>query len=364
METEQKAVLALENGTIFQGTAFGYLSQTVGEVVFNTGMTGYQELLTDPSYAGQIVAMTYPLIGNYGINLEDFESRGPKLKGFVCREACDCPSNWRCEMNLADYLKGQKIMGIQGVDTRALTLILRKEGTMRGLITTQLDITPDQIKAALNAPQVAEEYTNVIAHCTIPERYEIPGQGKHVAFLDLGVKSGILRDLSRRGCKITVLPAFTSAEEILALKADCLFLSNGPGDPKDVPEIIATVASLVGKIPMLGVCMGNQLINLALGGNTTKMPFGHHGGNHPVREIATGKVYITSQNHEYVVCDLPDCLEPAFVNVNDGTIEGIRHKTLPIASVQFHPEASPGPLDAGVLFDQLLALIEGGATHA
>lgn len=364
METEQKAKLILENGAVFQGTAFGYVSDTLGEVVFNTGMTGYQELLTDPSYAGQIVAMTYPLIGNYGINLEDFESKAPKLKGFVVREACDCPSNWRCEMDLGDYLKGQKIMGIQGVDTRALTLMLRKEGTMRGLITTQETLSPQELKDALTCPIYEKEFKNVIADCTIKEAYEIPGQGKHIAFLDLGVKSGILRDLSRRGCRLTVLPAFTSAEEILALKADCLFLSNGPGDPKDVPEIIATVKELVGKIPMLGVCMGNQLINLALGGDTQKMPFGHHGGNHPVRDLKTGRVYITSQNHEYVVCNLPDCLEPAFVNVNDGTIEGIVHKNLPIASVQFHPEASPGPLDAGVLFDQLLTLVEGGSTHA
>ncbi len=360
MDTAVKAKLILENGATFHGTTFGYVSDTVGEVVFNTGMTGYQELLTDPSYAGQIVTMTYPLIGNYGINLDDFESKAPKLKGFVVREACDFPSNWRCEMNLSEYLKGQKIMGIQGVDTRAITLMLRKNGTMKGIITTQESMTPQELQKAFDSM----DNSKVIADCTIREKYEITGQGQRVAFLDFGTKGGILRDLSKRGCHLTVFPAFATAEEILESKPDCVFLSNGPGDPKDVPEVIATVKELVGKVPLLGVCMGNQLINLALGGDTKKMPFGHHGGNHPVRDLKTGKVYITSQNHEYVVSNLPDCVEPAFVNVNDGTIEGLIHKTLPIASVQFHPEASPGPLDAGVLFDRLLSFVERGGNYA
>ncbi|MFI3253539.1 MAG: glutamine-hydrolyzing carbamoyl-phosphate synthase small subunit [Eubacteriales bacterium] len=357
---KEKAQLILEDGTRFQGEAFGYLGETVGEVVFNTGMTGYQELLTDPSYAGQIVTMTYPLIGNYGINLEDFESVAPKLKGFVVREACDCPSNWRCEMDLGDYLKGHKIMGIQGVDTRALTLMLRKSGTMRGIITQDMELSGDKLKKLFDSL----DNSNVIAECTTKEKYELVGKGKRIAFLDLGAKKGILRELHKRGCHINVFPAFATKEEILASKPDCLFLSNGPGDPKDVPEVIAMVASMVGEIPMLGVCMGNQLINLALGGDTRKMRFGHHGGNHPVRDVKTGKVYITSQNHEYVVDALPDCLEAAYVNVNDGSIEGVSHKTLPIHSVQFHPEASPGPLDTNILFDKLLALVERGETNA
>ncbi len=359
---EQKAQLILEDGTVFDGVAFGDVSQTVGEVVFNTGMTGYQELLTDPSYAGQIVTMTYPLIGNYGINLDDFESNVPKLKGFVVREVCDCPSNWRCEMNLSDYLKGQKIMGIQGVDTRALTLILRKSGTKRGIITTNLNLSDPEKKALFDSL----DNSQVIADCSTKEKYELKGKsgGKRVAFLDLGVKTGILRELQQRGCHVDVYPAHSTKEEVLEHNPHCVFLSNGPGDPKDVPDIIAMVKSLVGEVPILGVCMGNQLINLALGGDTRKMRFGHHGGNHPVRDVKTGKVYITSQNHEYVVDSLPDCVEATFINVNDGTVEGIAHKTLPIYSVQFHPEASPGPLDTNILFDRLLEIIERGAVHA
>lgn len=357
---EKQALLILENGKVFTGTAFGYIDEAIGEVVFNTSMTGYQELLTDPSYAGQIVAMTYPLIGNYGINLEDFESESPCLRGFVVREACDFPSNWRCEIDLGDYLNRNKIMGIQGVDTRALTLELRKSGTMRGIITTELNISANKTKEKLNSLN----NKNVIAECTTKEKYEIKGEGTRVAFMDFGVKKGILRELEKRGCHITVFPAFAKTDEILDSRPDCIFLSNGPGDPQDVPEIIETVKNLIDKKPILGVCMGNQLINLALGGNTKKMPFGHHGGNHPVRDVKTGKVFITSQNHEYVVSDLPECLEATYVNVNDGTIEGVAHKTLPIYSVQFHPEASPGPLDANVLFDKLLEMAERGVQNA
>lgn len=360
MREEKKAKLYLENGKVFHGTAFGYISETVGEVVFNTGMTGYQELLTDPSYAGQIVTMTYPLIGNYGINFEDSESEVPRLRGFVVREACDFPSNWRCEMDLEDYLKGSKVMGIQGVDTRALTLELRSSGTMRGLISTELDLSGEELQKKFDSMN----NKNVISECTCKEKYEMAGSGPKVAFLDLGVKEGILRELHQRGCDITVYPAFTKKEELLEKNPDCVFLSNGPGDPSDVPEIIEVVKSLVGEKPILGVCMGNQLITLALGGKTRKMVFGHHGGNHPVRDVKTGKVFITSQNHEYVACDLPDCLEVTYENVNDGTIEGVAHKTLPIYAVQFHPEASPGPLDANVLFDKLLEIVERGGNHA
>lgn len=361
--SEIQAKLMLENGMEFEGTAFGYVSETMGEVVFNTGMTGYQELLTDPSYAGQIVTMTYPLIGNYGINFQDGESEAPRLRGFVVREACDFPSNWRCEMNLEDYLKGHKIMGIQGVDTRALTLELRKSGTMKGVITTEMDLTLDDVLKKLERHSTKD----VIAECTCKEKYQVHSenpQGPKVAFLDLGLKQGIVRELKNRDCTVMVYPAYTKKEELLEHNPDCVFLSNGPGDPKDVPEIVEMVKSLVGELPLLGVCMGNQLINLALGGNTKKMPFGHHGGNHPVRDKRTGKVFITSQNHEYVVCDLPDCVEVTYENVNDGTIEGIAHKTLPIYSVQFHPEASPGPLDSNVIFDTLVNMVKGGDDHA
>lgn len=360
MEKTIKAQLILENGVRFNGKAFGYVKETVGEVVFNTGMTGYEELLTDPSYAGQIVTMTYPLIGNYGINLDDMESERPRLKGFVVREKCDFPNNWRCEMDLDGFLKQNKVMGIEAIDTRALTKILRDNGTMKGIITTRMDLSDKQIEMKFNSLN----NKNVIRECTIEEKYVIEGKGTHIAFIDMGAKRGILRDFKARGCKLTVFPAFTSAEEILACNPDAVFLSNGPGDPKDVPEIIETVKQIVGKKPLLGVCMGNQLINLALGGDTKKMKFGHHGGNHPVKDLKTGRVYITSQNHEYVVCNLPEGVEAAFVNINDNTIEGIRHKTLPIFSVQFHPEASPGPLDSGFLFDRFLEIVERGGDNA
>ena len=361
MEKTIKAELILENGVRFKGTAFGYAKETVGEIVFNTSMTGYEEILTDPSYAGQIVTMTYPLIGNYGINLDDMESEVPRLKGLVVREKCDFPSNWRCEMNLEDFLKQNKVMGIEGIDTRALTKILRDNGTMKGIITTRSkDLTEKQIKLKFESLN----NKNLIKECTIEEKYEIPGKGTHIAFLDLGTKKGILRDLKSRGCKITVFPAFTSSKEILSINPDAVFISNGPGDPTDAPEIIETVKELIGKKPILGICMGNQIINIALGGKIEKMKFGHHGGNHPVKDLRTGRVYMTSQNHEYVVCHLPEDVEPAFININDGTIEGIRHKSLPIFSVQFHPEASPGPLDTGFLFDRFIEIVERGGDNA
>lgn len=352
-----KAELILENGVRFVGKAFGYIKETVGEVVFNTGMTGYEELLTDPSYAGQIVTMTYPLIGNYGINLDDMESDGPKLRGFVVREKCDFPSNWRCEMNLDDFLKQNKVMGLEDIDTRALTKILRDYGTMKGIITTRVnDLTPSQIEQKFESLN----NKNLIKSVTIKEKYEIAGSGMHIAFIDMGTKNQIIADLKKRNCKITVFPAFTSAEEILSINPDAILLSNGPGDPKNVPEIIETIKQLIGKKPVFGICMGHQLITLALGGDTQKMKFGHHGGNHPVRDEKTGRVYMTSQNHEYVVCDLPEDVNVAYTNINDGTIEGIIHNKLPIFSIQFHPEATPGPLDSGFLFDRFLDIIERG----
>ncbi len=358
MEKTIKAELILQNGMKFKGNAFGYLKETVGEVVFTTGMTGYQETLTDPSFAGQIVTMTYPLIGNYGINLEDMESRKPYLKGFVVREKCDMPNNWRCEMELDGFLKQHKIMGIEGIDTRALTRVLRDNGTMLGIITTRVDdLTPSQIK------QKFDTYTNkdAVKEVTPEEKYVMSGKGTHLAVLDCGIKKGILRDLHKRGCKLTVFPAFSSAEEILECNPDALFLGNGPGNPKDIPNVVETVKKLLEKnIPTLGICLGHQIISLALGCNTSRLKFGHHGGNHPVKDLKTGRVYITSQNHEFVVSELADDVEATFVNVNDGSIEGIKHKTKPIYSVQFHPEATPGPLDTQFLFDRFLKIIEEG----
>lgn len=360
-EKNIRAELILENGERFIGNAFGYVKESVGEVVFNTSMTGYEELLTDPSYAGQFVVMTYPLIGNYGINLDDMESDGPKLKGFIIREKCVYPSNWRCELDLDSFLKQNKIIGLEDIDTRALTRILRDHGTMKGIITTRVgDLTPSQVSQKFSSLN----NRNVIREVTIKEKYEIPGNGYHIAFVDMGAKRGILRDFKKRDCRLSVFPAFTSAEEILSVNPDAVFLSNGPGDPKDVPEIVEMAKEIIGKKPLIGICMGHQIINLALGGDTEKMKFGHHGGNHPVRDERTKRVYITSQNHEYVVCNLPDEVEIAYTNINDNTIEGIIHKRLPIFSVQFHPEASPGPLDSGFLFDRFLEIIERGRQNA
>ena len=263
MEKTVKAELILENGMKFKANAFGRIKETVGEVVFTTGMTGYQETLTDPSFAGQIVVMTYPLIGNYGINLDDMESSRPFLKGFIVREKCDMPSNWRCEMDLDGFLKQHKVMGLEGIDTRALTRVLRQKGTMKGIITTRVDdLTPSQIK------QKFDTYTNEFAvkEVTIDEKYVINGKGTHLAVLDCGIKRGILRDLNKRGCKLTVFPAFTDAQEMLECKPDAVFLGNGPGNPKDIPTVIQTVKKLIDSgIPVLGICLGHQLISLALG---------------------------------------------------------------------------------------------------
>lgn len=345
-----KAQLILENGTRFCGTAFGAEKNIVGEVVFTTGMTGYQETLTDPSFAGQIVTMTFPLIGNYGINLEDNEAKHTALKGFIVREKADYPSNFRNEMNLDDFLKSEGVVGIYGIDTRALTRIIRDHGVMNGVIMMG-DPSEEEISSLLSKLNNKD----VIMQTTTKETYVVNDEGKtHIAFIDLGAKQGIIRDLAKRGCKLTVFPADVSPEEIEKVNPDMVFLSNGPGDPQDAPGTVDTIKALIGKYPICGICMGHQLIGLALGCKTSKLKFGHHGGNHPVKDLETGKVYITSQNHNYIVSDYTDDVEELFINVNDGTCEGIKHKTLPIMSVQFHPEASPGPLDTGYIFDRFL----------
>lgn len=344
-----KAKLVLENGVVFNGSAFGYLKDSVGEVVFTTGMTGYEEVLTDPSYYGQIVTMTYPLIGNYGINLEDMESESPKVKGFIVREKCDYPNNFRCEMDLDSYLKQNKIIGLEGVDTRALTKILRNNGTMRGIITLE-DGEFEDVKNRI------EEFSNndVVKAVTTKERYVIEGKGKHVAILDLGIKRNIIRNFQNRSCKITVFPMDAKAEEVLKVNPDLIFLSNGPGDPEDLKEVIENIKELIGKKPIVGICLGHQLLTLALGGKTQKLKFGHRGCNHPVKDLEENRVYITSQNHGYVVEELPKGVIATHINVNDGSIEGMKHKTLPIYSVQFHPEASAGPIDSEYIFDKFL----------
>lgn len=345
-----KAKLILENGMIFEGKSFGYLGESVGEVVFTTGMTGYQEVLTDPSYHGQIVTMTYPLIGNYGINLDDMESNKPQVRGFIVREKCNIPNNFRCEMNLDDYLKQNKIVGIEGIDTRALTKILRNNGTMKGIITldhSELSEVKKEIEAFSNKDAVSNVTTDKI--------YEIDGEGKHVAIIDYGIKNNILNCFRKRGCKITVFPSNVTAEEVLNINPDLVFLSNGPGDPEDLETEIENIKKIIGKKPIVGICLGHQLLALSLGGSTTKLKFGHRGCNHPVKDLETGRVHITSQNHGYVVNEVPEDVEITHVNINDGTVEGLKHKTMPVYSVQFHPEASAGPKDSEYIFDRFLS---------
>ncbi|NLK96017.1 MAG: glutamine-hydrolyzing carbamoyl-phosphate synthase small subunit [Clostridiales bacterium] len=344
-----KAKLILENGMEFEGKAFGHLKDSVGEVVFTTGMTGYQEVLTDPSYYGQIVTMTYPLIGNYGINLEDMESNSPKVRGFIVREKCNMPNNFRCELELETFLKAHKIVGLEGIDTRALTKVLRNNGTMKGIIALE-ELDQETIKEKLDG------FSNrdAVKEVTTKKVYTIEGKGKHVAVIDFGVKNNILRCFKKRGCKLTVFPASVSAEEILAIDPDLVFLSNGPGDPEDLPEAIENIRKLIGKKPITGICLGHQLLALALGGETKKLKFGHRGCNHPVKDLETNKVTITSQNHGYVVEKLPEDMIITHTNINDVTVEGMKHKSLPIFSVQFHPEACAGPQDSEYIFDKFM----------
>lgn len=344
-----KAKLILENGMVFEGKAFGYLKESVGEVVFTTGMTGYQEVLTDPSYYGQIVTMTYPLIGNYGINLDDMESDSIKVKGFIVREKCNLPSNFRCELELEDFLKQGKVIGLEGIDTRALTKVLRNSGTMRGIITLE-DIDDEYVKEKIEGFSTKEAVKTV----TTKKSYTIEGTGKHIAIMDFGIKTNIIRNFKKRNCKLTVFPATTTAEEVLSVNPDLVFLSNGPGDPEDLDFAIENIKKLVGIKPITGICLGHQLLGLALGGKTSKLKFGHRGCNHPVKDLEANIVHITSQNHGYVVEKLPDDMEVTHVNINDGTVEGMKHKTLPIYSVQFHPEASSGPKDSEYIFDKFL----------
>lgn len=350
------ARLLLEDGTLFTGKAFGAEGESAGEVVFNTGMTGYQEVLSDPSYCGQIVTMTYPLIGNYGITRDDFESVRPFVHGFVVREHEELPSNWRTQFTVDDLLKEYGIVGISGVDTRMLTRILRHHGTMKGILATG-SAPIEELQERLNH---AEFMRNQVSRVSVKAAFQNPGPGERIVVYDFGSKSGIVRDLTKRGCDVVVVPQDFTAEQVRRLDPDGIMLSNGPGDPKDVPHAVENIRSLLGQYPIFGICLGHQLLALACGADTDKMKFGHRGGNHPVKELATGRCYITSQNHGYVV--MPESvkntkLEVTHINNNDGTIEGIRHTEHPAFSVQYHPEAAPGPYDSGYLFDEFLELI-------
>ena len=353
-----KAFLILEDGTIFTGTSIGSTREVISEIVFNTSMTGYLEVLTDPSYAGQAVVMTYPLIGNYGICHEDMESLKPWPDGYIVRELSRIPSNFRSEDTIQHFLEENDIPGISGIDTRALTKILREKGTMNGMITTKEYSDLSEPIERMKAYSV----TGVVKKTTCKEKYVLPGDGKKVALLDLGAKKNIARSLNERGCQVTVYPATTAAEEILASGPDGIMLSNGPGDPKECTDIIEEIKKLYeSDVPIFAICLGHQLMALANGADTHKLKYGHRGGNHPVKDLETGRVYISSQNHGYVVdTDTldPSVAVPAFVNVNDGTNEGLKYVGKNIFTVQYHPEACPGPEDSGYLFDKFIKMME------
>jgi carbamoyl-phosphate synthase small subunit len=375
-----EALLALEDGRTFKGESFGAEGEVAGEIVFNTSLTGYQEILTDPSYAGQIVILTYPLIGNYGVNPQDTEAVRPYAEGLVVREIAEVPSNWRQQASLPDYLREHAIVGIAEIDTRALVRHIRTHGAMRSMISTQ-DLDPDSlVRRTRHQPQMVGQ--DLVKEVTCKQGYswespsvelfptkkrrgrntnqkKEPTPLKVVAF-DFGIKHNILRLLVDHGCELTIVPAATSASQVLDLNPDGIFLSNGPGDPEPLTYAIDTVRKLVGKRPIFGICLGHQILGLALGGRTYKLKFGHRGGNHPVLRMPTGQVEITAQNHGFAVAidSLPQAeVEVTHINLNDQTLEGFRHKTLPLFCVQYHPESSPGPHDSRYLFEEFKSLM-------
>jgi carbamoyl-phosphate synthase small subunit len=375
---DMRGLLALEDGRTFQGDAFGANGSSVGEICFNTSMTGYQEVLTDPSYRGQIVAMTYPLIGNYGTNEFDAESRSPHVRGFVIEELSEAPSNWRAQSSLDQYLRHWKIPGLQGVDTRALTRHLRTRGAMKACLTTE-DLSADEaVRRAVEGQGVVG--MDYVREVTAPHPYQwdpkdelslpwamansktptLPIIRHRIVAYDYGIKENILRRLRQNGFGVTVVPATTTAEETLAQSPDGVFLSNGPGDPSVLDYAHQAVRDLMGQVPIFGICLGHQMLGHAYGGHTFKLKFGHRGGNQPVKDLVTGKVAITSQNHGFAVDadSLPNEVEVTHINLNDGTVEGMRHRELPIFSVQYHPEAAPGPHDAAYFFAAFARLID------
>jgi carbamoyl-phosphate synthase small subunit len=380
-----EALLVLEDGTVFRGRSFGAMGEQVGEVVFNTGMTGYQEILTDPSYRGQMVVMTYPHIGNTGVNDRDPESARPHLRALIVRQVCRRESNWRARQTLVQYLSEHGVMALTDIDTRALTRHIRQFGALRGALST-VDLDPGSLQGKARASPTTSD-VDLVAEVTCAEPHEWTepvadewqadlradlwsdenpqishspiSRSPHVVAYDCGIKRNILRQLVSSGCRVTVVPASTSAQEALALKPDGVFLSNGPGDPEMVPYTIASVQGLLGKVPVFGICLGHQVLGLALGGRKRKLKFGHHGSNHPVKDLRTGQIAITAQNHNFVidVDTIQDQVELTHVNLYDGTVEGMRHRSLPVFSVQYHPEAAPGPHDANPLFQEFVDLM-------
>lgn len=352
-----KRYLVLEDGNVFEGEAFGSKQIATGEVVFSTGMTGYQEAITDQSYANQILVFTNPLIGNYGVNLDDYESLQPKCRGVVCRELARVSSSWRKQDTLDHFLKQNSIPGISGIDTRKLTRIIRSHGTMKGCLVNSIEDknhTIEQLKATVLTDQLVDQVST-------QQPYSNPGTNRNIVVVDFGAKHSILRELSKRNCNTIVVPYTTTADEILKLHPDGVLLSNGPGDPESLPNAIQMIKEILGKLPIMGICLGHQLLCLACGAQTFKMKFGHRGFNHPVREIATGEIMFTSQNHGYAVN--PESLKDTnlmitHLEINDQTVEGVKHRNYPAFSVQFHPDAAPGPHDADNLYGDFMQMID------
>ncbi len=356
-----RAMLALEDGAMFCGKAFGATGESWGEVGFNTGMTGYQEVLTDPSYCGQIVVMTYPLIGNCGITKEDFKSQKSYVRGFVVREECTQPSNRRLSDTIAGFLEKENVIGLSGVDTRALTRHLRSHGSMRGVISTDVADVRALVEQAQNCPHLTGQ--DLVSAVAVEKIHICPGSGRRVVLVDLGSKLNIIRCLRERGCEVVVVPPYATATDIMALNPEGVVLSNGPGDPNKVPCAIQAARELVGKKPLLGIGLGHQILGLALGCRTYKMKFGHRGTNHPVKDLLTGRVYISAHNHGFSIDEQSlkglDLIV-SHRSLNDGTVEGLKHRNFPVFSVQYHPEASPGPGDSEYIFDQFMDLMAGG----
>lgn len=367
MNLGKKAILVLEDGRTFYGASFGADGETFGEMVFNTSMSGYQEILTDPSYAGQIVCMTYPLIGNYGVNEDDTESRKPWAEGLVVREASRIASNWRSTETLDSYLVRNDIVGLEHIDTRALVRHIRDKGAMRAAIST-VDLDAESLlKKVLESPSMNNR--ELASFVTSEQTFDYPSIDEHqyhVVCYDFGVKTNSLREFSKMGCRITVVPSDTSAEDVMALKPDGIFLSNGPGDPASMTKVVDEIRKLTEtQLPMFGICLGHQLIGQVFGGETYKLKFGHRGGNQPIMDLTTGKVEITAHNHGFAVAEesLPANVEVTHINLNDKTVAGLRHKTLPVFSVQYHPESAPGPHDSEYLFERFVELIQRQQRH-